>query len=494
MSIRRAFVDFVGGLLELDPIKRWSPKQAMGHPFITGEKFTGPYQPTVPSASSRKTPHAPAPSAEPTTPSGKKYGGLVQNTTPVRSQRIYSDAAAYGQQLAQHQAYTAQQQAQQAQQAASRQPYYEPRHPAQHNRVSSQQYPQQWPQPQVSSSSSTYHPRIPSQGLTTSVSHQGLRVPSHQNTMISPGSSDTNPPPNSYYPSSRNRANTINQMDAIPPALARLTQYAPQDPSGTRNLTPVLNRDEGLREWERRQQGHAKRSSLAQTTYPQLEYLQEQAELAAMGGSSWMMPGQYSHSMSHHAPSHHPGQSLPTHSLPPSSHRATMSAGGSAAYHMQPPIAHAQTRPRAGEYDPQSSSSASGSNRSGRGGFGQEAYLPQYPPPAATTGGSQPNSATTVGSGGVFDAFGDRDPQGSLGMMYTPLQPMQPGYPYSPGSGSGGGHSARASYSGPYGTGHTNNPFAQPQQQQQQQLSQASQQQQSQASPRSYRRSGNYPV
>jgi dual specificity protein kinase YAK1 len=41
---RRAFVDFVEGLLNLDPIQRWTPQQAAKHPFITGEKFTGPFQ------------------------------------------------------------------------------------------------------------------------------------------------------------------------------------------------------------------------------------------------------------------------------------------------------------------------------------------------------------------------------------------------------------------------------------------------------------------
>ena len=43
MAIRASFTDFVLGLLNLDPIKRWSPQQAMLHPFITGEKFTGPF-------------------------------------------------------------------------------------------------------------------------------------------------------------------------------------------------------------------------------------------------------------------------------------------------------------------------------------------------------------------------------------------------------------------------------------------------------------------
>ncbi|CAL5019051.1 unnamed protein product [Urochloa decumbens] len=40
-----ALVDFLRGLVEFDPNKRWSPLQASYHPFITGEAFTGPYEP-----------------------------------------------------------------------------------------------------------------------------------------------------------------------------------------------------------------------------------------------------------------------------------------------------------------------------------------------------------------------------------------------------------------------------------------------------------------
>lgn len=43
MNNRRAFLDFVQGLLNLNPLERWSPWQAIQHPFITGETFTQPY-------------------------------------------------------------------------------------------------------------------------------------------------------------------------------------------------------------------------------------------------------------------------------------------------------------------------------------------------------------------------------------------------------------------------------------------------------------------
>lgn len=42
---RLALIDFLQGVLKLDPIVRWSPQQAKNHPFITGERFVGPYQP-----------------------------------------------------------------------------------------------------------------------------------------------------------------------------------------------------------------------------------------------------------------------------------------------------------------------------------------------------------------------------------------------------------------------------------------------------------------
>ncbi|KAM1407711.1 hypothetical protein ACFX2F_002253 [Malus domestica] len=44
-QIRLALVDFLRGLVEFDPAKRWSPVQASKHPFVTGEPFTCPYKP-----------------------------------------------------------------------------------------------------------------------------------------------------------------------------------------------------------------------------------------------------------------------------------------------------------------------------------------------------------------------------------------------------------------------------------------------------------------
>jgi serine/threonine protein kinase len=43
LNNRASFIDFCQGLLNLNPIERWTPQQARQHPFITGEKFTKPW-------------------------------------------------------------------------------------------------------------------------------------------------------------------------------------------------------------------------------------------------------------------------------------------------------------------------------------------------------------------------------------------------------------------------------------------------------------------
>lgn len=46
---RLSFINFLQGLLNLNPIERWSPHQAKLHPFITGEPFLGNFiPPTIP--------------------------------------------------------------------------------------------------------------------------------------------------------------------------------------------------------------------------------------------------------------------------------------------------------------------------------------------------------------------------------------------------------------------------------------------------------------
>ena len=45
MQNRRSFVDFLSGLLRYNPLQRWTPQQALQHPFITQKAFLGPFNP-----------------------------------------------------------------------------------------------------------------------------------------------------------------------------------------------------------------------------------------------------------------------------------------------------------------------------------------------------------------------------------------------------------------------------------------------------------------
>lgn len=44
---RAAFIDFCQGLLNMDPLTRWTPQQAKQHPFITSERFTGSFNVSI---------------------------------------------------------------------------------------------------------------------------------------------------------------------------------------------------------------------------------------------------------------------------------------------------------------------------------------------------------------------------------------------------------------------------------------------------------------
>jgi dual specificity protein kinase YAK1 len=58
MNNRLAFIDFVRGLLTINPLERWTPQQAKLHPFITQAKFTQPFVPptNLKSSSINKSP------------------------------------------------------------------------------------------------------------------------------------------------------------------------------------------------------------------------------------------------------------------------------------------------------------------------------------------------------------------------------------------------------------------------------------------------------
>lgn len=220
-------------------------------------------QTVTPSTSA--SPGASSTSSDPKRP----YGGLVPSQP--KGTRAYQDAASYNHHLAQHQAYTAQAQAAtQAANNAFRNPYITPQNSApastsaysQDNTAptySSQQPPAQQQQPQQAYATvPNSQPAAGHRGLTHQSSAgqlntyaSGQQFPTHTSGgsggLSVPSSMGPAPPSNAYAANSRNRANTINQMDTVPPALARLQHMTLDVIAGRNVVTPVLNRDDAMR-------------------------------------------------------------------------------------------------------------------------------------------------------------------------------------------------------------------------------------------------------
>ncbi|KAJ5498254.1 hypothetical protein N7453_007305 [Penicillium expansum] len=93
LNNRIAFIDFVRGLLSINPLERWSPQQAKLHPFITQQKFTGPFMPPM-NLKAAQAAHAqnayavqmnqfhtpPQPQPQPQAP--PMYNGMYQQAAP----------------------------------------------------------------------------------------------------------------------------------------------------------------------------------------------------------------------------------------------------------------------------------------------------------------------------------------------------------------------------------------------------------------------------
>lgn len=487
MHFRASFIDFVQGLLDLDPIKRWSPQQAKLHPFITGEPFHGSWQPPLATSasSSRRSSQAPVPDmaqASSTTRSSasshRQYASMSHGArapySGESSASVQKDVHG-GAPPGQRQAYP---------NVPFNNPFQPPPqgsngHVPQQPYQPAQQHQIVVPPPPPTAAAIQQHVRMPSLGVTSggmrahpaqpripSINSSGHVVAGPATATAARGDYQTYyggeaaytyaqppppPPPQDPYANSsssqqrrtsnygitsgasgggRNRANTINQMDVIPPALARLTHLGPQDPAGTRSaLTPILNRDEAIREWERRQNaiqmGHHKRPSMAYPGNPQLEYLQEQAEMMGYG-SEWA-------AQHHH---HHQQQQQRQQAYP---------AGGS--YHLSPssgPYAATMQPPPPAVVD------AYESHHRRRSGGG--------------AGGTSHHRSALSGDFGMLDVSpgGGGGSSGGGGSVSTPVSPRRYGLAPPP--------PAATTAQDPHAIGHHEYMRHHPQQQQQQQL------------------------
>ncbi len=193
-------------------------------------------------------------------------------------------------------------------------------------------------------------------------------------------------------------------MDAaVPPQLARIASLGMDAAGIKRNtLTPILNREEAIREWERRRAGHAPPAS----SYPQLEYLQQQAELTSGNwtGPSTNHPRRYAP----HQPSSLQFQSPPSAVVSDSSRHLMEKNTGPLR---DITLSSSRTTAAGDSYEPNS----------------QHHTLPNAPPQVYNTN-SVPNRYATNSSSytspqtqnAAYDSYDHRD---GMGTLYAPLQP-----------------------------------------------------------------------
>lgn len=229
MNNRVAFIDFVRGLLNINPLERWSPQQAKLHPFITQQKFTQPFVPPM-NLKSPSTSKSPAPGVQ-----------QQQQAEALSKQRAAqaAQAQAHAQSAAQS-AYAMQMnQYQQAQQAP---PVYNNIYPSH----------QQGPPPPYPAQSTTYNAQM------------GLMPPQGQAQMPAAHYSQQQ----SLYAQAatragRQRASTMDQQQGgIPAAIQRVAShldptqpirlqpspaYYPPPPDGYVDSTPGSSRRRGSR-------------------------------------------------------------------------------------------------------------------------------------------------------------------------------------------------------------------------------------------------------
>jgi dual specificity protein kinase YAK1 len=211
MNNRIAFIDFVRGLLNINPLERWSPQQAKLHPFITQQKFTGPFVP----------------------PMNLKSSSLNRTTAPGTHQQQQAEA------LSKQRAQAAQAQANSATQSA-------------YSAMPAGQYPQQGPHgqppPPMYGNNAMYTPAAaghanvaPAYAPQQAQYGQMVMPPPQAPQQLAPGPYGNPQQPNMYQQAgmrgNRQRASTMEQQQSgIPAAIQRVASHL--DPNQPIRLQP----------------------------------------------------------------------------------------------------------------------------------------------------------------------------------------------------------------------------------------------------------------
>jgi dual specificity protein kinase YAK1 len=216
MNNRVAFIDFVRGLLNINPLERWSPQQAKLHPFITQQKFTGPFVPPMNLKSSSAN-RSPAP--------GTQQQQQAEALSKQRAQAAHAAQAAQS-------AHSAQAYAAQSQHSISMVQYQQGTHqvahpppPVYNNNIYSPGTNHQGPPPPYPSQPGGY-------GQVSMMPQAPAQMPPAQYA---------NPQQSLYTQAAvragRQRASTMEQQQAgIPPAIQRVASHL--DPNQPIRLQP----------------------------------------------------------------------------------------------------------------------------------------------------------------------------------------------------------------------------------------------------------------
>lgn len=226
MNNRIAFIDFVRGLLTINPLERWSPQQARLHPFITQQKFTQPFVPPM----NLKSPSSksPAPGVQQQQQAEALSKQRAAQAAQVQAQAQSAAQSAYAMQMNQYQ---------QPQQA-----------PPVYNNL----YPTQAPPPPYPSQASAYNATM------------GMMAQQNQNQMqAAPYNTQQSLYAQATTRAGRQRASTMDQQQSgIPPAIQRVAShldpnapirlqpspaYYPPPPDGYVDNTPGSSRRRGSR-------------------------------------------------------------------------------------------------------------------------------------------------------------------------------------------------------------------------------------------------------
>lgn len=222
MNNRIAFIDFVRGLLNINPMERWSPQQAKMHPFITQQKYTGPFIPpmNLKTPQPQKSPMSSMEAQQKAEQAARQKQQAQQAAHAAQAQTGYSTGFPLG---ANYQASNHTQPTAPATAAAA----------AMYNNMYASQQPQQQPQQQQQAAPPAYSSGASQYGNQLNIMQQHAQQPAQI-----PSGNQYNPAQQLYAQNSQRsaRQRSATMVDGVPPQIQRAASM--MDPTQPIRLQP----------------------------------------------------------------------------------------------------------------------------------------------------------------------------------------------------------------------------------------------------------------